>query len=165
MIVEFLEVYEKNLKEGRPIPSSVPEELRKPVAVGQIRELWTVPVERFVVLGEEAGLWLTVPLTNMVMLLPKDGLFYALKRQGLVLGVLPTWDYLRSELVEKYSRVIGRLTPAEVERVKSYVRNTKREDLPWHTRRLIRLNSKLWANLTLFSMLAHAHEQEEEKEV
>ncbi|MEM0504061.1 MAG: hypothetical protein QXT58_05060 [Archaeoglobaceae archaeon] len=161
LIVELLELYEKNLKEGRPIPTVVPEYLRKPVAVGQIRELWTVPVERFVILDKTSeGLYLTVPMTSYLQLLPHNSPVYEIKSRGLRLGVVPVWDYLRQELIENYSQVIGKASPQEIERIRECLKQEKQ--LSWHTRRFIRLNSKLWANLTLFSMLSYAEEQEED---
>ncbi len=104
--LELLEIYEKNLKEGSDELLEVPH--KKEPKVGQIRELWSVPVERFVILQEvQEGLYKTVPLTSYLQVLPNSTPIYELRSRGLKLGVVPVWDYLRRELIENYSQVIG----------------------------------------------------------
>jgi len=160
--VELLEVYEKNLKEGTDQLLEVSK--KSPVQVGQIREMWSVPMERFLVLDKvQEGLYLTVPLTSYLQLLPNTAPTYNLKRHGLVLRVVPVWDYLREEIILNYSQVIGKVSPQEIERIKEYLKQEK--ELQWHTRRFTRLNSKRWAKWTMYSLLTHAEEQEEERQV
>lgn len=163
LIVELLEMYEKNLKEGSCRLVEVPQEQRKPVQVGQIRELWTIPQERFLVLREESGLYRTAPLTSYLQLLPQNAPLYELRRHGLVLGVVPIWDYLKEEIIVNHSKVIGKVSEEEVARIKEYLKQDT-DKLPWHTKRFMRLNSRRWAYISLASMLMHAEEVEREWE-
>ncbi len=160
--LELLEVYEKNLKEGTERLLEVSQ--KKEPEVGQIREMWSVPMERFLVLDKvQEGLYLTVPMTSYLQVLPEDAPTYELRRHGLVLRVVPVWDYLREEIILNYSQVIGKVSPQEIERIKEYLKQEK--ELQWHTRRFIRLNSKRWAKWTMYSLLTHAEEQEEDRQV
>ncbi len=156
--LDLLEIYEKSLKEGTDQLLEVPH--RKPPAPGQIRELWSLPLERFMVLEEVSeGLYLTVPLTSYLQLLPHSSPVYEIKSRGLRLGVVPVWDYLRQELIENYSQVIGRVSQDQIQKVKDYI--TKTKDLRWATKRFISLNSKRWAKWTMHSLLAQADLAEE----
>ncbi|MCX8000627.1 MAG: hypothetical protein N3A69_17035, partial [Leptospiraceae bacterium] len=131
--------------------------------VGQVREMWTIPLERFLVLEEVGdGLYKTVPLTSYVLLLPSSAPVYRLQSYGLRLGAVPTWDYLRVEFIEKYTTSIGRISPQELERVKIYVKTTDSDSLKYATRKFISLNSKVWAKWTMASLLHHADLAEEE---
>jgi len=157
--LELLEIYEKNLKNDKLV--EVPQKQRVQIQIGQIRELWSVPVERFLILEEvNQGLYLTVPMTSYLQLLPNNSPAYKIKNKGLVLGVVPTWDYLRQELIERYSQVIGRVSEEELQKIKDYINKTK--NLPWHTKRFIKLNSKRWAKWTMYSLLAQAELAEQE---
>ncbi|MEJ5339863.1 MAG: hypothetical protein ACK42C_06990 [Aquificaceae bacterium] len=158
--IELLQTYEKSLKEGTDRLFQVPEK-REP-QVGQIREMWSLPVERFLVLEEAGeGLFLTVPLTSYLQLLPESAPVYELRSHGLRLGVVPVWDYLRKELIENCSQVLGRVSPEELLRVKSYVLETK--NLKYATRKFIKLNSRRWAKWTMHSLLAQAEKAEREE--
>lgn len=157
--LELLEAYEKNLKEGTDKLIEVKD--KKAPQPGQIREIWSVPVERFLIVEEvNQGLYLTVPMTSYLQLLPYSSPVYELKSLGLKLGVLPVWDYLRQELIVNYSQVIGKVNPQEIERIREYLNQEK--ELKWHTKRFIRLNSKRWAKWTMYSLLAQAEEEEEQ---
>ncbi|MFN3263274.1 MAG: hypothetical protein ACK42C_00050 [Aquificaceae bacterium] len=159
--LEFLENYEKSLKEGTSRLFEVPS--KEPVETGQIRELWCVPVERFLILSEDTtGLYITVPLTSYIQLLPRDTLFFELKGQGLLLGVVPVWDYLRQEVIENYSKVIGKVSEDDLKKVKELLK-TGFKDKRWAVKRFLRLNSKRWVALTMGSLLVQAELAEEEQ--
>ncbi|QID32734.1 hypothetical protein [Pampinifervens florentissimum] len=158
--LELLEIYEKNLKEGSD--KLVEVQHKKPPKCGQIRELWSVPVERFLILEETGeGLYLTVPMTSYLQLLPNNAPMYEIKGRGLRLGVVPVWDYLRQELITTYSQVIGVISQDQLERIKNFLRES--QSIPWHTRRFIKLNSKRWAKWTMYSLLAQAELAEREE--
>ncbi len=158
--LELLEIYEKNLKEGSDELLEVPH--KKEPKVGQIRELWSVPVERFVILEEvQEGLYKTVPLTSYLQVLPNSTPIYELRSRGLKLGVVPVWDYLRRELIENYSQVIGKLPEEELSKIEEYL--SREKELKFATRRFIKLNSKRWAKWTMYSLLAQAELAEREE--
>ncbi|MCX8000829.1 MAG: hypothetical protein N3A69_18130, partial [Leptospiraceae bacterium] len=63
MKVELLKAYEVSIKEGTHVPARV--QRSTPPQVGQVREVWSVPVERFVITEKVSdGLYKTVPLTS-----------------------------------------------------------------------------------------------------
>ncbi|WP_171261032.1 hypothetical protein, partial [Acinetobacter baumannii] len=135
---------------------------KKEPKVGQIRELWSVPVERFVILQEvQEGLYKTVPLTSYLQVLPNSTPIYELRSRGLKLGVVPVWDYLRRELIENYSQVIGKLPEEELSKIEEYL--SREKELKFATRRYIKLNSKRWAKWTMYSLLAQAELAEREE--
>lgn len=159
--IELLKAYEVSIKEGTHVPARVQEST--PPQVGQIREVWSVPVERFVIVEEAGeGLYFTVPLTSYLQLLPPNAPLYELSSAGLRLGALPLWDYLRAEFIEKYTNPIGRISSKELERIRRYVNSTDRSCLDYVVRRFIRLNSKRWARWTMYSLISHADEVDEQ---
>ncbi|MEM4591823.1 hypothetical protein [Pampinifervens florentissimum] len=165
-VMDFLRLYEKSLEEGRLVPVKVDGE---PVKVGQVRELATIPGERFLVLEEvEPELYLTVPMSSYLPLLnfePYPPVFvfrgYS-SRYALTLACVPVWDYLRKELIEGYSQKIGYLGEESLKRVKEWLEEVKGIDLPWYVRKFIRLNSEVWASLMQVSLMEHADRLEEE---
>lgn len=160
MELELLEIYERSIKEGSDKLTPIPE--KKEVKIGQIRELWSLPTERFVILEEVGeGLFLTAPMTSYLQVLPSDSPMYELKSQGLRLGIIPVWDYLRRELIEEFSTVIGRVSTDEITKIKEYI--SKPKTLKYATKRFIKLNSKRWAKWTMYSLLAQAELAEREE--
>jgi hypothetical protein len=161
-VVDFLKLYADSIEEGRPVPVEVKGE---PVKVGQVRELTTIPGERFLVLEEvEPDLFLTVPMTSYLQLVnfkPYPIVFEF--PSGLRLATLPVWDYLGKELIERFSLVIGHVKEDNLKKVKVWLEEVKNIDLPWYTRKFLKLNSKIWAKLSLFSILEKLEEVEEEK--
>lgn len=157
--VELLELYEQSLKEGTDRLFEVDRKVD--VRVGQIREIWCLPPERFVVVEEvQEGLYLTVPLTSYLQLLPQDAPLYELRRTGLRLGVVPVWDYMRKELIERYSTVLGKVHQPELEKIKEYAFSKANEKLDYISRRFVKLNSKRWAIWNMYSLLAQAEIEE-----
>lgn len=152
--LELLELYESSLKEGTDIPVEV--QTVKEVSVGQIREITSIPPERFIIIGQEGDLFITAPVTSYIELLPRHTPLYRLRSWGLRLGVVPAWDFLRREFIEKYSYVLGRANEEEVEKVKSYLKSVDINSVGWTVKRFIRLNSKRWAKWTMASLLVHA---------
>lgn len=152
-VMDFLRLYEKSLEEGRLVPVKVDGE---PVKVGQVRELATIPGERFLVLEEvEPELYLTVPMSSYLPLLnfePYPPVFvfrgYS-SRYALTLACVPVWDYLRKELIEGYSQKIGYLGEESLKRVKEWLEEVKGIDLPWYVRKFIRLNSMVRGGQTI----------------
>lgn len=162
-VMDLLRLYEKSLEEGMPVPVEVNGE---PVRVGQVRELATIPGERFLVLEEvKEGLYLTVPMTSYLQLVnfqpyPPTFVFKGYSsRYALTLACVPVWDYLTGELIEEYSQKIGYLNEESLKRVKEWLNEVINIDLPWYTRKFLSLNSKVWAKLTQSSLL----DLEEEK--
>lgn len=157
---ELLKIYEDSLKEGRHTPAKVHKEI-KPI-VGQIREVWSVPVERFLVLSyPEEGLYLTAPMTAYLPLVPEGSPIYELRSLGLRLAVLPAWDYLREEFIKNYTSPIGRVPEEEVKRIEEWVKGSQDSPMDYAVRRFIKLNSKRWARWTMASLLFHADLAEE----
>jgi hypothetical protein len=166
--MDLLRLYEKSLEEGMPVPVEVNGE---PVRVGQVRELATIPFERFLVLEEvEPELFLTVPVTSYLHLLnfkpyPPTYLFRGYSSKfDLVLACVPSWDYMKKELIERFSQKIGYIREEQLKRVKEWLSEVINIDLPWYTRKFLRLNSKVWAKLTQSSLLTHIEELEEKAE-
>lgn len=164
-VMDFLRLYEESLKEGRLIPVKVDGE---PVKVGQVRELATIPGERFLVLEEvQENLFLTVPMTSYLHLLnfkpypPVFAFHNYSSRYVLNLACVPSWDYLRRELMEGYSQVIGTIGEESLKRVKEWLNEVIKSDLPWYVRKFISLNSEVWARLTQASLMEHAERLEE----
>lgn len=158
---ELLSMYEKNLKEGSIKLIEVPEPYEE-IQTGQIRELWMIPPERFLVLEKvDDNLYITVPMTSYIQLLPEDAPLYANKYTDdfiTTLGVVPVWDYVRGEIIRKYSKVIGRIRETELSKIKSYIE--KGNNYPWEVRRFIKLNSKIWSSLNMYSILSDVDEIE-----
>jgi len=167
--VELLEMYEKNLKEGCMKLVEVPENEKREIEVGQIRELW-MPMERFLVLERvDDNLYLTVPLTSYVQLLPEDAPLYCNRYSDnykILLGVVPVWDYVKGDIIKRYSKVIGRIRETEIPKIKSYIEKKDR-NYPWEVKRFIKLNSKVWSMINMYSILSHVDEIEnsEDKQV
>lgn len=159
--LELLNLYEASLKEGASVPVRVPQKLKKEVKVGQIRELWSVPVERFVVLQKEGDLFITAPMTSYLQLLPEKSPLYRLSSYGLVLGVVQGFDYLRSEFIQNYSTVLGFVSQEELARIKTFAMESQNLNTGWVQKRFARLNSRRWAKYTLANLLAHANKAEE----
>ncbi|MDW7973340.1 MAG: hypothetical protein RMI01_09100 [Thermodesulfovibrio sp.] len=160
-MLDLLKAYEVSIKEGTHVPARVQRSI--PPQVGQVREVWSVPVERFVIVSEVGdGLYKTVPLTSYLQLLPRNAPLYELLSAGLRLGALPLWDYLRAEFIEEYTNPIGRISPQELEKIKKYVNSTDRGSLDYVVKRFIRLNSKRWARWTMYSLLSHEDEVDEQ---
>lgn len=167
--VELLEMYEKNLKEGSRRLIEVPEPTD--IEIGQIREIWMIPPERFLVLEKvNDNLYLTVPLTSYIQLLPEDAPLYCNRYSDdykILLGVVPVWDYVKADIIKRYSKVIGRVRETEIQKIKSYIEKKDR-NYPWEVKRFIRLNSKVWSMINMHSILSHVDEienSEEDKQV
>lgn len=159
---ELLSMYEKNLKEGSMKLIEVPEPYDE-IEIGQIRELWMIPPERFLVLEKvDDNLHITVPMTSYIQLLPEDTPLYANRySDGFIttLGVVPVWDYVRDEIIRRYSKVIGRIRETELSKIKSYMEKSNR-NYPWEIKRFIRLNSKIWSLINMYSLLSNVDEIE-----
>lgn len=151
--LELLELYRKSLKEGNDELTEVMD--KKQAKAGQIRELWSLPPERFVVLEDSGnGVFLTTPLTSYLQLLPANAPVYQLRSRRLNLGVLPVWNRLRKELIENYSQVLGIVSTEELQRIKDYV--SEKKELSYTTRSFLKLNSQRWARWSMYSLLAQA---------
>lgn len=159
--VELLEMYEKNLKEGSRKLIEVPD--KKEIEVGQIRELWMIPPERFLVLEKvDDNLYLVVPMTSYIQLLPENTPLYANRYSDdyiTILGVVPVWDYVKGEIIRKYSKVIGRVRETELPKIKDYIER-RDKNYSWEVKRFIRLNSKIWSSINMYSILSHVDERE-----
>ncbi|MCX7999019.1 MAG: hypothetical protein N3A69_08740 [Leptospiraceae bacterium] len=159
-ISELLKIYEESLKNGRNVPVKVSTPV--PPRVGQIRELLTIPVERFVILSKiQDGLYLTAPMTAYLQLLPKDSLFYKLSVTGVKLGVIPTWDYLREEIILNYTLPIGSVPQVDIPKIEQWVRSWRDDSAGYAVRKFISLNSKVWAKWTMWSLFHQADIEEE----
>lgn len=158
-VLDLLENYKESLKEGRLTPVPIKGDQ---ASVGQIRELTTIPEERFLVLEEvKKDLFLTVPMTSYLQLIYGD---YPLPKvyelRGLRLSPVPTWDYLRRDLIENYSYVIGKIS--DLTEIKVWLNEIKNAKLPWYTRKFLKLNAKVWSKLSLSSILTKLEEEEKE---
>ncbi|MDW8295243.1 MAG: hypothetical protein RMK21_07855, partial [Aquificaceae bacterium] len=156
-------IYEESLKEGTHLPAKVPEKFSQLLPqVGEIREVWNIPPERFIIIRQvEDGLFFTVPMSSYLLLLPPGSPIYELKRLGLRLGVVPTWDYLREEFIKRYTSPIGRVPQADLSKIEQWVRSWREDSAGYAVRKFISLNSRIWAKWTMASLLHHADLAEE----
>lgn len=167
MRFELLKTYEESLKEGTHVPALVPEAKRRKPVVGEVREVWSVPVERFLIIRPlDNGLYLTAPMSAYLLLLPPDSPFYRLTASGLRLGVVPTWDYLREEFIEKHSSPIGKIPMGDLQRIEHWIKSWREDGkgVDYGVRKFISLNARYWAKWTMASLLHHADLAEEEEE-
>jgi len=163
--VKLLEIYREVVEKGDNTLAKIDP---TPACVGQIRNLTFLPEEYFLVLEEtDQNLFLVVPLSfYLPLLIPAKPPYYLYKPHyrkpeddATVLMVVPTWYYVRREIIENYSRVV--LTVDE-KPAKEYIQKIRRDHFPWYLRQFLHLNAKRWANLVLASLLKDVEEREEE---
>ena len=160
-VEQTIAMYEELLKDKEEkVPVPAPEELREPVEVGQVRALLFFPTpERCVVAKEvEPDLFVVVPLTPHIRLCPKDGLAVKVQRKDgkeFIWGALPSYAFIRREVLENFSVVVDVLGKEEVGKILRFADTYNRKNLPSYKKRFLRLVMSRYADLMWASFLKH----------
>lgn len=164
----ILEDYRKIVKDREEkVPTRVPEELREEVKVGQVRELLFLTPERCIITEEiEPDLFVVVPLTPHIRLCPKSGLALVVKRKTdgkeFVWGVLPSYAYLRREVLENYSVVLDEVGNEDLKKIVAFVVDFDRKTLPAYKKRFLKLLMSRYADLMWASFIKHVGVEKQE---
>ncbi len=141
----------------------VKKEAQVPPAFGQIRLLFWMPEEYFLIYHiEDSGLVHVVPMTSWVRLSTVP-LRVVIDERGTELKPLPFYAYLREELVLNHSYPLTTATEAVVKAVIRAVEHSPTWSALRPKREFLKLVWKRWEKLTL-SSLFHTHDLREKGE-